>query len=381
MKVLVLGVDGYLGFPLAIRLCDLGHDVIGVDNLLRRSLVYQIGGRSVTPIYTPKERASAVNNYFSGSYKFIRGDITNYEFLKNLIKEEDPDAIVNLAQIPSAPFSMKDPESCWLTIENNVKGNLNLLWVLKEHDRVIPVVQIATLGEYQITRWEIPDGFIEVEHNGVREKIAFPKDPLSYYHCSKVHMTINTMLACKIWDLKFTEIYQGVVYGVSLYEYIDEKLFTRFDIDHCFGTIINRFTAQAVIGHPLTVYGKGGQKRGFLSIKDSIHAITLAIKKPPKENYRAINQFVETYRVRELAQLVAKVAEEEGYKVEIQHILNPRIERENDHYYEPRDDTLRSLGFKPQTTIEKEIRETIHIVAEYKDRIKKELIMPTIRWK
>jgi len=382
MKILVLGADGYLGFPLSINLASRGYSVVGIDNLLRRNLVAKVGGKSVTRIYEPYEREKAINDQFSGEYKFIFGDITDYFFLREIIIEEEPDAIANLAQIPSAPYSQMGIKEAWETQRNNEKGTLNLLWILKDMDKTIPVVQIATMGEYGFPAWgELPEGFMEIEYKGRKDIVPVPKNPGSFYHCSKVNMTTNTIFASKIWDLKFTEIYQGVVYGVSLFEDVDPRLMTRYDVDECWGTCLNRFCAQAVIGHPLTVYGKGGQKRGWLSIKDSIQAITLALEKPPKENYRAINQFAETYRVRELADIVKRVGEEMGYNVRIKHIPNPRVEIEEDHYYNPTNKTLKSLGFRQTQSIEAEVRETMEIIDKYKFRIRKELLIPRIRWR
>jgi len=382
MLVLVLGADGYIGFPYLIGLCSRNHDVIGVDNLKRRTLVSKVGGKSVTRIYEPYERERAVNEYFNGEYRFVFGDVTDYHFLYCLIKTEEPDAIVNLAQIPSAPYSMRDIRCATETVINNELGTLNLLFALKNIDKTIPVVQLATLGEYGYVNWgELPEGFMEIEYKGRKDVVPVPKQPSSFYHCSKVNMTTFTIFATSIWDLKFTEIYQGVVYGVSLFEEIDQRLYTRFDIDaDGFGTVINRFTAQAVINHPLTVYGKGFQKRGYLSIKDSIQALTLAIEKPPKENYRAINQFSETFRLNELAEIVKNVAKELGYNIEIEHLPNPRVEVEDEHEYNPVNKTLKELGFKQTQSIEDEIRETIQIIEQFKHRIRRELLIPKITW-
>jgi len=385
VKIILLGSDGYLGFPLAQNLCERGHDVTGIDNLSRRRLVHKVGENSVTRIYRPNERDKAINENL-GSYRFVYGDTTEGvmsgpkhccydESLKEFIEEEEPDAIANLAQIPAAPYSQMGFREAWETQENNIKGNLNLLWALKEIDRTIPVVQIGTLGEFGQPPYPIPEGFTE-------DGMPAPKDPGSFYHASKVNSTVNTYYATKIWDnLKFTEIMQGVVYGVSLgFDCDDRRLMTRFDVGEVFGTCLNRLTAQAVVGHPLTVYGEGGQKRGYISIKDSIQCITLALENPPEERYRSINQFSECYRINELADVVKSVGDELGYNVEVEHVDNPRVEKEDKHYYEPVQDNLKKLGFEQSQSIEDEIRETMNVIDDLKFRIQKESIMPEISW-
>jgi len=386
VKVLLFGCDGYLGFPLAQNLCERGHEVTGVDNLSRRKLVHGVGENSVTRIYRPNEREKAINENF-GNYRFVYGDITegvmscskhcHYDKdLKEFIEEEEPDAIANLAQIPAAPYSQMGFREAWETQENNIKGNLNLLWALREIDRTIPVVQIGTLGEFGQPPYPIPEGFTE-------DGMPAPKDPGSFYHASKVNATVNTYYATKIWDnLKFTEIMQGIVYGVSMgFGCGDRRLVTRFDAGEVFGTCLNRFTAQAVAGHPLTVYGEGNQKRGYISIKDSIQCITLALENPPEERYRSINQFSECYRVNELAGIVKSVGDGLGYDVEVDHIDNPRVEKENEHYYEPVQDNLRKLGFKQSQSIEDEIRETMDVIDGLEFRIREETIKPKVGWR
>ncbi len=374
MNILVLGADGYIGFPLVCNLASKKHTIIGVDNHYKRD-----GNCSVTKIASIKQRTQAINDHFPNTYQFIKGDITNYDFLQHLINKHNPDTIVNLAQIPSAPFSMSSIHNAQKVITNNEIGTLNLLWAIKNKD--IPLVQIASMGEYQFVCWDcIPDGFIEVSYQGKKEKIPIPKDPLDFYHASKVNMTTLTILASKIWNLHTTEIYQGIVYGINHLHNSDPRLLTRFDIDERFGTIINRFTAQAAINHPLTVYGKGGQQRPFLSLKDSIRALTLAIEKPPKENYRAINQFSETYSAKDLANLISTVAKQQGLTPKIKHLPNPRSEPEDDYHYNPDNKTLRSLGFNETTTVKEEVTHTIPIIHKNKDRINKDCILPKIQF-
>lgn len=383
VKILLLGSDGYLGFPLCCNLADRGHEVVGVDNLTRRRLVSKVGGKSVTKIYEPHRRSDVVNEKL-GDYKFVFGDVTDYDFLKQLIQREDPDAIANLAHIPSAPYSMMSQRTAWETQRNNILGNLNLMHAVKEQlpesldycmgvegrSEVPHILQIATLGEYPIMDGPIPEG---TDENG----LPVQKDPGSLYHASKVNMTVNSYFLSKVWDeIRVTEVYQGPVYGVSMFEDISRELVTRFDVDDVFGTVLNRFTAQGVVGHPLTVYGRGGQKRGFLSIKDSIQCLTLALEKPPEESYRPINQFHKCYRVNELAEIISDLT-----GADIEHIENPRVEDESDHPYELENDNLKELGYESVQPMEDEIKETVSIIEENKYRIREDTLTPNVKWK
>lgn len=362
MKILVLGADGYTGFPLSVNLAYEGHDVVGSDNLMRRIL----SDKSVTPIESPRRRMEAAG------IESRPLDITDRKRLKWLLEDRDFDAIANLAQIPSAPYSMVDADTAWKAQRNNILGSLNLYWIIKELDLDVHVVQLATMGEYGTPDQPIPEGFLE-------DGRPAPKEPGSFYHCSKANTTTNTLFASRNWGIPTTEIYQGIVYGVSVFEDMDERLLTRFDVDEVWGTVVNRFTAQAVTGHPLTVYGEGGQERAMLSIKDCVQCLTLALENPPDPGtddypYRAINQFDDSYRVRELAEWFNEL-----YDAEIKHVENPRNEDDTDHYYEPEREKLEELGYEPTQPLRDEVEETARIVEEYADRVPDDL-SPETEW-
>jgi len=309
MKVFIAGVDGYLGWSLAQYLVVRGHEVAGCDNYFRRDWVAEMGSQSATPIRRMTERLQAFRENFGTNLQFIRGDVTDYNFVWNFFRAFQPEAIVHLAENPSAPYSMIDVHHCVFTQVNNITGTLNILHAMRDVCPHAHLVKLGTMGEYGTPNIDIPEGFFEIEYRGRKDTLPFPRQAGSWYHQTKVHDSNNIMMACKIWGLRSTDIMQGVVYGTRIDEMgNDERLLTRFDFDQCFGTAINRFCAQAVIGHPLTPYGKGHQKRGFLPLRDSMQCLTIAIENPPKKGeYRVFNQFEEVYDLYELAIKVQKV--------------------------------------------------------------------------
>lgn len=384
MKVLILGVDGYLGWTLANYLANRGHDISGVDNYSRRNWVKEMGSQSATPIRRMTERLEAFREKWGMSLKFLEGDLTNYNFVLNTLKVIRPDCIVHLGEMPSAPFSMIDAEHACYTHTNNLSGTLNVLFAMRE---VVPdchLQKLGTMGEYGTPDVDIPEGFFEIEYRGRKDNLLFPRDPGSFYHCTKVHDTINIRFACKIWGLRASDIMQGVVYGTQVNEFgDDERLLTRFDYDESFGTCINRYCACAVTGNPITIYGKGHQKRGFLPLRDSMQCFAISIENPPgKGEYRTLNQLEDVYDVTELAGIVAKVAKERlDIDVTIHNFTNPRIEKE-EHYYNPDHQKLLDLGYKPTDDMESVIEETLKVLIKYKTRIqaKEHVIIPKIRW-
>lgn len=296
----------------------------------------------------------------------------------------EPEAIIHLGEQPSAPYSMIDEEHAVFTQTNNIVGTLNILYAMH---RIVPdchLIKLGTMGEYGTPNLDIPEGFFEIEYRGRKDRLPFPRQAGSFYHLTKVHDTHNIIFACKIWGLCSTDIMQGVVYGTRTDEIEeDERLRTRFDFDGIFGTAINRYCAQAVIGHPLSPYGIGHQKRGFIALRDSIQCLTIALKNPPEEGeYRNFNQFDDVYNVTELAEKVKEVAGQLGIKVEIKNIENPRVEAE-EHYYNPDHEHLRNLGFKPRYMLEEELKVMLEDLIKYKSRIiaKKDKIEPKVKWK
>lgn len=382
MKVAILGIDGYLGWTLAVYLVSRGYEVVGLDNLLRRRCVQSMGSDSVIPIGNMDDRVFKLwEMYGTGCVNYRPADLRDWNATWQFLDTFLPDVVVHFAEIPSAPYSMISLDNCVLTQVNNVVGTLNVLYAIKQYCPKTHLIKLGTMGEYGTPNVEIPEGFFDIEYKGRKDRLPFPKQAGSWYHQSKVHDTNNIMMACKLWNLKATDIMQGVVFGTHISEMQgDPQLLTRFDIDEAFGTAINRFCAQALIGHPLTVYGKGGQTRGFLPLKDSMQCIELLIKRPPKNGeYRVVNQFQDLYTVRALASLVQGVASDMGYPAEIEHTDNPRLEAE-EHFYEVEHETLKHLGYEPTLDTKRELIGMFHVLENYKDRINRDVIVKDIKW-
>lgn len=383
MRVFIAGIDGYLGWSLAQYLAARGHEIAGADLFLRRQWVEEMGSWSATPIRPMEERLQAFRERFGKEILFKKGDLRDYGFVKSFFEEFQPEAIVHFGEMPSAPYSMIDVDHCVFTQTNNIVGTLNILYAMKAVCPEAHLVKLGTMGEYGTPNIDIPEGFFEIEYRGRRDVLPFPRQAGSWYHWSKVHDSNNILFACRIWGLRSTDIMQGVVFGTRIDEMgDDERLCTRFDFDQCFGTAVNRFCAQAVIGHPLTPFGKGHQKRGFLPLRDSMQCLTIAIENPPKEGeYRVFNQFQEVYTVYELAEKVKRVADELGLDAVIQPVENPRKELE-EHYYNPDHQHLLDLGYQPTTDVESELRVMLQDLIKYRDRIeaKRDVILPDVRW-
>ncbi len=383
MRVFIPGVDGYLGWTLAQYLVAHGHEVAGCDSFMRRKWVEEMSSQSATPIRSMEERLVAFKENFGQELVFKEGDLRDYDFVLQFLKLFQPEAIVHLGEVPSAPYSMIDVHHCTFTQTNNIVSTLNILFAMKEACPQAHLVKLGTMGEYGTPNIDIPEGFFTIEYRGRTDTLTFPRQAGSWYHQTKVHDSHNTMFACKIWGLRSTDIMQGVVFGTRIDEMEDnERLLTRFDFDQCFGTAVNRYCAEAVIGHPLSPYGTGQQKRGFLPLRDSMQCFTIAINNPPKEGeYRVFNQFEEVYSVTELAQKVKKVGSAIGLNVDISNLENPRIEKE-EHYYNPDHRHLLDLGYEPTHDVEQELRIMLNDLLKYRSRIeeKKGVLVPDIRW-
>ncbi len=383
MKVLIAGVDGYLGWALAQHLAARGHEVAGIDRFLRRQWVDEVGGTSAIPVYGIEDRLAAFRQRFGVDLDFREGDLLDYPFLRGFFADFQPDAIVHLAEMPSAPYSMIDQAHSAFTQQNNVIGSLNVLWAMRDVCPAAHLVKLGTMGEYGTPNVDIPEGFFEVEFRGRKDTLPFPRQPGSFYHLTKVHDTHNTIFACRIWDLCATDIMQGVVFGTQIDAMGDDpRLRTRLDFDQCFGTAINRFCCQAVIGHPLTLYGGGTQTRGFLPLRDSMQCLTIAIENPPQRGeYRVFNQFEECYTVEELAEKVRDAAAGMGLPVAIEHYDNPRTEKEQ-HYYHPDRQHLIDLGYQPTHDVAAEVRMMLQDLLPHRERIlaRRDMLIPDIRW-
>ncbi|MBI3075989.1 MAG: NAD-dependent epimerase/dehydratase family protein [Deltaproteobacteria bacterium] len=381
MRILILGGDGYLGWPTAMYFSKRGHVIGVVDNFAKRGWEAEL---NVEPLILVPPLADRIRAWYETTgldIKMFAGDLANYEFIDGVIARFRPEAIVHYGEQPSAPYSMKDHQSAAFTQVNNIVGTLNVLFAMRRRAHECHLAKLGTMGEYGTPNIDIEEGFIEIEHKGRRDVLPYPKQAGSFYHLSKVHDSHNIMFACKVWGLRSTDLNQGVVYGVETEETVlDERLATSFHYDDVFGTALNRFCVQAVSGIPLTLYGKGRQTRGFLNIRDTLQCVELALQNPPGQGeYRVFNQFTELFSVADLADLVCRRAGDLGFRCSVQHIENPRVEAE-EHYYGAKAVKLLDLGLKPHYLSDELLNSMLRTIDRYRHRIKKEIIMPRIRW-
>lgn len=382
MKIAVLGGDGYCGWATALYLSQKGHTVAIVDNLIRRHWDNELGVQTLTPIRSLPERLRAWREVSGKTIDSSVGDIAEYDFLASFIQNFAPDAVIHFAEQRSAPYSMIDRRHAVSTQVNNVVGTLNLAFALRELRKDCHLIKLGTMGEYGTPNIDIEEGYIEIEHNGRKDVLPFPKQPGSFYHLSKVHDSNNIAFCCKIWGLRATDLNQGVVYGTVTDESVlDENLINRFDYDEVFGTVLNRFCVQAAIGHPLTVYGKGGQTRGFLDIRDTVRCIEIACLHPaaPGE-FRVFNQFTEQFSVLDLAKAVQSAAKKLGMKVEVDHLPDPRVEAEA-HYYNAKHSKLIDLGLQPHLLSDSLLDSLMNIAVRYKERVDVSMMLPQVNWR
>jgi len=382
MKIAVLGGDGYCGWATALHLSRKGHSVAIVDNFARRQWDHELGVQTLTPIRPLAERLRVWYELTGHLIEQFVGDVTDYEFLHSTIRDFEPDAVVHFAEQRSAPYSMIDRKHAVFTQVTNVSGTLNLVFALRELRPDCHLVKLGTMGEYGTPNIDIEEGYITIEHNGRKDVLPYPKQPGSFYHLSKVHDSHNIMFACRIWGLRATDLNQGVVYGTVTEETsYDEALINRYDYDEVFGTVLNRFCVQAALDRPLTVYGRGGQTRGFLDIRDTVRCVELSILNPAKAGEcRVFNQFTEQFSVLELAEMVRTARANVGARVEIDHIEDPRVEAEQ-HYYNAKHSKLTDLGLKPHLLSESLLDSLIDIAMRYRDRIDPSVLMPQVSWR
>jgi UDP-sulfoquinovose synthase len=392
MEILICGVDGYIGFPLAQKFVNMGFNVVGIDSFLRRDMVSEVGSISAIPIKGMAQRQSELSKQFSGSFNFIVCDIArDYEMIAKIIRDAQPDVIVNLAQQPSAPYSMISPKHANFSQNNNNNGILNLLWAMKEYSPDTPMVTLGTMGEYGLPDVDIPEGYFEVTYRRRKRTLPFPRQGGSFYHVSKVQATDNVVFACQSWGLKVTDIMQGVVYGTrtkTMGEHNNQALQTRFDFDECFGTMINRAVTCAIIGEPITLFGSGKQTRGYIALEDSIQCLTLAAMQSPTDEdsvkgHRVVNQWDELYSCEQIAKEVSKIGSKKfGLDIQPINIENPRVETEK-HYYNPDHQKIYDLGFKQTQKFNETVIDMFADLLTQKKRISdyKHKIMPKIKWK
>ncbi|WP_206886185.1 NAD-dependent epimerase/dehydratase family protein [Alicyclobacillus mali (ex Roth et al. 2021)] len=382
MKIIIAGGDGFCGWPTALHFSERGHEVAIIDNCIRREWDKELGTRSLTPIATIQERLAAWKEISGKDVKLYYGDLQDYEFVHHVFEAFEPEAFVHFAEQRSAPYSMIDRDHAVFTQVNNVVGTLNVLFAIKETVPDCHLIKLGTMGEYGTPNIDIEEGYIRIQHKGREDVLPYPKQPFSFYHLSKVHDSHNIMFACKAWGIRATDLNQGVVYGLWTEETRrDERLYNRVDYDGVFGTALNRFCVQAAVGHPLTVYGKGGQTRAFLDIRDTLQCIELAALHPAdRGEFRVFNQFTEQFSVLQLAEHVQKVARDLGMDAQIEHLPNPRVEKE-EHYYNAVHTKLLDLGLKPHYLSDELIRELIQTAERYRDRVDFDVIRPKVTWR
>jgi UDP-sulfoquinovose synthase len=379
MRTLVLGGDGYLGWPTALHLSQAGHDVAVADNFARRRYDYELGVESLVPIRTLQSRVAAWKEVTGRDIEAFVGDLTDAEFTYEMIRTFEPDTVVHFGEQRAAPYSMIDRSHAVYTQVNNVVGNLNVLYAIGELDRDIHLVKLGTMGEYGTPEIDIEEGWLNVSHNGRTDRVLFPKRPGSFYHLSKVHDSHNHQPPCRIRRLRATDLNPGIVNGAETPETVqDPRLATRFDYDAVFGTVLNRFIIQAVIGHPLTVYGSGGQTRGLIDIRDTANCVRLATEHPAEPGeFRVFNQMTESKSVAELAKTVAETYAKDA---QIEFLDNPRVEADT-HYYNVKHTRLVELGLEPHLLADTLIESLFGVVEQHRDRIDERAMRPTVDWR
>jgi UDP-sulfoquinovose synthase len=379
MRILVLGGDGYLGWPTALHLSGTGHTVAVADNFVRRQYDHELGVQSLVPIEPLSVRVRTWHELSGQRIETYIGDLTDADFTYGMLRSFRPEAIVHFAEQRAAPYSMIDRKHAVYTQTNNVVGTLNLLYAIAEIDPDIHLVKLGTMGEYGTPNIDIEEGWLTVSHNGRSDRMLYPKRPGSFYHLSKVHDSHNIEFTCRVWGLRATDLNQGIVYGQQTDETDrDDRLATRFDYDAVFGTVLNRFVILAALGEPLTVYGDGGQTRGLIDIRDTVECIRLAAENPPaRGDFRVFNQMTEAMSVLDIAKLVADL---HPNALEVEHLSNPRVEAE-EHYYKVAHTGLVELGLQPHLLSDTLLTSLYRIADRYKHRVDPAALRPRVNWR
>jgi UDP-sulfoquinovose synthase len=382
VKILILGADGYLGWPTCLYFSKREHEVTGVDNYFRRNAAVELDCEALIPMPNLIQRAKIWEHITGKKINMHIGDITNYDFLLSIFKEYNPDVVVHYAEQPSAPFSMINRDKAAFTLQNNLISTLNIIYAVKEVNPECHIIKLGTMGEYGTPNIDIEEGWLEIEHKGRKDTFLFPRQTGSLYHTTKIQDTDMLWFYVRTWGIRVTDLMQGPVYGLFTEESdIDSRLMPNFHYDEIFGTALNRFIVQAVAGHPLTVYGKGTQIRGFLNLKDTMQCVYISAMQPAEQGQlRIFNQLTETFSVNQLSEKVKNVGDKLGYNVTVNSIKNPRVEKE-EHYYNIHYTGLMELGLKPHYLTDDVLEGIFKIVDRYKDRINKEVILKGIQWK
>lgn len=381
MRVLILGGDGYLGWPTAMHLSAQGHDVAVVDNYLRRDLMRNEDVDPLYPILNLDERLRAWKEVSGKEIERYIGELNQWDFVAHVFQEAKPEVVIHYAEQPSAPYSMLRREAATLTLSNNIGVTANVIFAVREFCPDAHVIKLGTMGEYGTPNIDIEEGWLDVKHHGREGRFLYPRQAGSLYHTTKIMDTDLLWYYVRMWGLRVTDLMQGPVYGIFTEESeVDERLLTLFSYDELFGTVLNRFIVQAVAGYPLTVYGKGGQTRGYLNIKDTLNCVRLSLESPAEQGeLRIFNQFTETFSVNELADKVQAAGDMLGLDVEIKNIENPRKELE-EHYYNPKHTGLLELGLEPNYLTENELMKMMQHVIKHQDRIETHKIFRGTKW-
>jgi UDP-sulfoquinovose synthase len=391
-KVLVLGGDGYLGWPTVMHLSNKGHEVGAVDNFFRRSACHELGAEPLIPVPTMLQRARIWSDLTGKTVGVAVGDILDYEFLAGVFtgsafddpgvfRDGPPDAVIHYAEQPAAPYSMMGRKRAAFTVKNNLLGTLNLIHAVKEFNPDCHIIKLGTMGVYGTPNIDIEEGYLEVVHKDRRHTFLYPKTPGSLYHLTKAQDGDMLYFYVRMWSLRVTDLNQGPVYGVDTDQTAaDERLKTIFNYDAVFGTVLNRFLVQAACGFPLTIYGKGNQIRGYLDIRDTLNCVELSmLNLPERGTYRVFNQFVETFSVNELAKRVTNAGRSLGLDVTTEHIRNPRLEAE-EHYYNPTHTGLLGLGLQPHYLTNETMVAMLEEVLKHRQNIDERVILPHVSW-
>ncbi len=381
MRILILGGDGYLGWPTAMNLTAQGHEVAVVDNYLRRNCCREENSEALYPVPNLMQRVDLWKAKSEHSMKVFIGDLTQWDFVAEVFEKFTPDAVVHYAEQPSAPYSMLNRRAASMTLNNNIQTTANVIFAVREYCPDSHIIKLGTMGEYGTPDIDIEEGWLDVQHKGRSHKFLYPRQASSLYHTTKIMDTDLLWFYVRMWDIRVTDLMQGPVYGVFTEESgNDENLLPFFNYDELFGTVLNRFVVQAVAECPLTVYGKGGQTRGYLNIVDTLKCVSLALNNPAeKGELRIFNQFTETFSVNQLADKVCKVGADLGIEVQINNIENPRKELE-DHYYNPAHSGLTELGLEPELLTDEVLGRLMELIIRHKERIDENVIFRGVKW-
>nr|WP_321258539.1 NAD-dependent epimerase/dehydratase family protein [uncultured Pseudodesulfovibrio sp.] len=381
MKVLILGGDGYLGWPTAMNCNAKGHEVAVVDNYLRRNICNELDVAELFGVPNLSERARKWKDLSGSNIPVYIGDLSDWSFISEVFKEFTPDAIIHYAEQPSAPYSMLNRRAASKTLINNLEVTANVIYAVREFNKDAHIIKLGTMGEYGTPNIDIEEGWLDIEHKGRSDRFLFPRQASSLYHTTKIMDTDLLWFYVRMWGLRVTDLMQGPVYGFATEENEGHPdLYPFFNYDELFGTVINRFITQAVAGYPLTIYGKGGQTRGYLDIKDTLNCVRLSLENPAdKGELRIFNQYTETFSVNDLAQRIESVGNGLGLNVQLNHLENPRKELE-EHYYNPTATGLLDLGLEPNFLTDDSLAAMMEEVMRYKDSIDEHKIFRKIAW-